>query len=322
MNLDDFKSALDDQGIKYRESGVSLAVQECPACGSTNFKVLFRVYGVNESDPFFGRCQRGRCEEGYSSIKYLTMMGMERADVLRAHGLDAQKNFESLIPNIIEEKPKEKKQEYIIVEPDVKKFIKISAWPDHPASKYAINRGVKECWFNDIMIDPVSNAVVFLVKDGDKVIGYQKRFVNPPSKNFKTQTSVGFTRSNHVLRFERKGNIVVCEGPFTALSAWEFGFDGICTLGSGMSEKQMDIIAEIAEKEGKSIGFACENDTAGRKSLNKFRNYMIWKKIKVFKVLPECGKDLNDSYTAGRGFIIDNSDNWSHGIPEINLFGV
>jgi len=322
MNLTDFKSALDQYGIKYKESGSSLVMQECPACGSSKYKVFF--YNTPRDGLFLGKCFRGKCEETYSSSKYLYMMGVPNHEIDKIHGHDSTHNINSLSPDF-NDQPKdvvEEKEEIIVVDKDIDKFIKISAWPDHPASKYAVSRGVTKYWHDEILIDPASNSVVFLVKDGNRAIGYQKRFLTPPYEYMKTQTSYGFKKTEHIIRFKNKGSILVCEGPFTALSAWEFGFDGVCTMGSGISDEQINIIVNIAKSEGKQVGFATENDEAGIKSFHNFRNKMYWHGINVFEVYPEIGKDLNDSWKAGRGFILNKSDNWGGpGIPNINIFG-
>ena len=101
MRLSDFQEILDKNGIKYYEGGVSLVVKDCPACGSGNFKVLFRVHGVEDVDqPFFGRCQRGSCLQNYSSISYLLKAGAPRNEVMGAHGMDPNESFRKMIPFI------------------------------------------------------------------------------------------------------------------------------------------------------------------------------------------------------------------------------
>lgn len=337
MDLDDFKEFLEEYGIEYYEAGQSLCLKECPACGSSRFKVLLRVHNVDldeDDGVFFGRCQRGSCEEGYSSIKYLLRMGVPKHEVLTLHGRDpiaALENFAN--PGLKPKKdelaftglesnnstPKEEPEKVI----SISEFHKISAWPNYPASLYAIKRGVTEHFYDEILVDVDVNAVVFICRNanGDP-IGYQKRFVKPTNPDMKTQTSAGWSKTKHILNYPNDGDILICEGPFTAVSAWSYGFHAVCTFGSHVSNQQIEQIIEIAEKTGKEIGVAAENDKAGLKAYKAVRSHMYWKDRKIFRVYPETGKDLNDSWQAGKTYKVETNDDWlGPSIPDVDFFG-
>ena len=336
MKLEDFKEILDEHGINYYESGASLALQECPECGSKEYKVLLRVVDVDENEPFFGRCQKGKCQEGYSSVKYLLKMGLPTREVFAAHGMDPQSSFDAIAG-----KKKEKQATITDAQParpayketviNLDEFHRMSAWPNHPAVAYAKSRGINDIHINDVLINPMANAVVFICRnDKGQPIGWQQRFVKPTNPEMKTQTMDGWSKTMHIMEYPGAGDIVVCEGPFTAVSAQFYGFHAVCTFGSGMSSQQMDLIAKLSEKTGKNIGVAVEMedrprkpDEASLKCYRKMRSYLYWMNKPIFKVIPEVGKDLNDAWQAGKRFERIDKEDWDGpAIPEVDFFGV
>ena len=319
MELDDFKDILEDAGVGFKESGQSLAVEYCPECCRKKYKVLFRVLDVEENRPFFGRCQSGSCGQNYSSFSYLIKMEVDRGDILAAHGQNPEKSLADL-----EHKTDftEVKQTEVIkpkADTDISKFFSAEVVPKHPSTRYAVNRGYVTRLKNLIKIDSDYGAVVFLVRDDQgKVLGFQKRFTTVLGHAPKTKTSEGFRCSENVLRFKNDGPLVMCEGPFTALSAWHWGFDAISTFGSGVGPKQMDLVFDIIQSENKEILVALENDAAGDKYYEKISTYLMWKDIKQPQViLPDVGDDLNDSWMAKESYHIEDGDFINPAIPNV-----
>lgn len=309
MQLDDFVSLLSDAGIGSKESGVSLAVEFCPACNRQNYKVIFRVRNVDEDEAFFGRCQAGSCQQGYSSVSYLVKIGLSRQAAMTAHGLDGQEALKQITLDggleVVETRTKlVKPAEKVFVDTDVSKFFDIANFPKHPAAKYAVKRGFVENHKDIMKIDTKIGAVVFICKDlSGKVLGFQRRYITVPEETPKTKMSEGFDRNSIVLRFARNDvPVVICEGPFTALSAWHYGFDGICTFGSNVSEGQYALLKRICGD--REVMVARENDGAGIKYHTKIANNFHWLKKEVKVILPEVGSDLNDSWVAGKSFSV------------------
>lgn len=310
MNQEDFTGALEDLGIRWREAGQSLVLQSCPACGSEHFKVHLRIERERDSEPFMGRCYAGRCQENYSSFKYLLMSGMDYLEVARIHGRDPMAALGGLSPDVDELIGLVSKEERVpevreyVPEVDISGFFRLGDWLEHPAAVYALRRGARpehEC----VMIDPAANAVVFVVRDGGKAVGYQKRFVQPISPKLKTKSSDGFDKTGNLLHFPLDGaKIVVCEGPFTAIAAWHFGYYALCTFGSSVSEEQIKKIVELADRLKQPVGVAFDLDDAGRKGLARIRSGMFWQDMGCFKVvvdapdLPE-GFDLSNAFEKG-----------------------
>ncbi|EFX62178.1 hypothetical protein DAPPUDRAFT_337321 [Daphnia pulex] len=307
FELEDFQYTLDELGITWRVSGKSLAIRDCPACGNQNYKVLFNLHAHEEGDEqFFGRCLKGSCQERYSSIKYLVMSGMSRQEALSAHNVDPTKMMNQAFT--ADEKPQVNN-----IIPEIKSIIDTSQFcniedaPDHFVSKYAKRRGYIDKYQDKIKIDLNDNSVVFLVFDDDLCIEYQKRFVSPTA-NPKTKMSPGFKRER-LLTFHGGPGLVICEGPFTALSAAHYGFTGICTFGSDISKAYLDAIIQLAQKRSEPLYYALESDdAASNKGLSKFRSKVAWLGKEFSIIKPEIGKDLNDSWQAGRGYTIEADD--------------
>jgi DNA primase len=135
----------------------------------------------------------------------------------------------------------------------------------------------------------------------------------------KVKSAKGFKKTQHILEFPGAGDIMVCEGPFTGLSAWHFGFHAVVTFGSGVSEQQLALIAALARKTGKRVGVAFDEDKAGRKGYRTVKLGMYHEKIPTFRIRPETGNDLNDSWKAGKGIrrIADSKEDIT--IPELEL---
>lgn len=330
--LEDFELALDEIGVKHRRSGVSLVAQDCPACGSNEFKVHFRA--EEDKEVLFGRCYAGRCQENYSSFKYLLLSDLEYDEVCRIHGRDPVRALGGLSPDVdellgmVSKEPArpslpDPTQESEIC--DISSFFKLADWPEHPASQYAISRGARP-EHESVMIDPETNAVVFIVRDDRKLAGYQKRFVNPVSPHLKTKSSFGFEKTKNILQFPRDGaKILICEGPFTAIAAWHFGYHAICTFGSAVSEEQIKIVVELAEKLKQPVGVAFDLDEAGRKGFARVRSGLFWKDKEIFMVKVtgddlKVGYDLSDAFRDGRK-VEEITTKWGGpAVPEIPEF--
>ena len=319
--LESFKESLNSLGVQCFESGVSLCVQHCPKCGRDKFKVLFRIVGVN-SAPFFGRCQSGSCQTNYSTISYLMALGLNKGQALAAHGMNPNAILQEMVDDTsiegiinVSHIPSKKQPEE--VDNDVSGFFDINDMLESSVSKYAISRGYVTDFKDIIKIDISTDAVVFVIRNDDGgVIGYQRRFLNPLSPAFKTKTSKGMEKTLHLLEFKQDKPLMICEGPFTALSAWHFGFHGVCTFGSGISQTQLENIEKI--NNFNEIYVAVENDEAGEKFFKKISSYFYWKNIPVYKAISPEG-DLNDAWKNNLKIIIEKKDSINPAIPDISI---
>jgi len=303
MELQALENFLDEQGVAYRLSGKSIAFKECPECGSQKWKVLLKVERDDDEKPILGKCMSGKCGQGFSSISYLIKMGIDRDAVFALHGKNPEMNLKGFLPelpNLVPQVPITKPVKEPTPEVDISGFFRFEEWPDHPVVQYSTKRGLpKELW-PMVRINHDSNSVVFLCYQGRKVVGYQERFIKPFDPNMKTKTSYGFLVSEFVLEFPNPGKkILVCEGPFTAVAAFVFGYHAICTFGSAMGEKQIARIIAASEANGQPIGMAAESDKAGFKAFDRLSKHLFWKNINIFKVVSD-EKDLNDALVNGK----------------------
>lgn len=310
MTLDEFTEFLDSHGIHYKVAQNSIVMRDCPHCNSNKEKVWFFKERRSEEMPFFGQCMK--CEAKMSSSSYLISVGIDKGAVNRLHGraLGLGGEFKlDVLPalNLFgdhDDAETEDEQLKPIEPVDVSAFVSIEAMPDHPASKYAISRGWTPIQKKDILIDYFSSAVVFVVRHNGESVGFQRRFLNPTDPDRKTLSSLGFQKNRFTIEYPNDGDILVCEGPFTALSAWHFGYHAVCTFGSGVGDEQIKKIAEIAESTGKSVAVAFDLDSAGRKGYAKVRSRLFERGVSVYRVKAEEGNDLNDSWKAGKGVVV------------------
>lgn len=338
--LDNFTNALDDLGIDSRTSGQSLAVELCPECGRTKFKVLFRVVGVDDEvedgHPFMGRCLSGSCNQNFSSKTYLLAAGMDYGQICEIHGTDPQKNYQKMALvaenfELFNKDPVIAKNETVAQKPkeyDISKFFKLELLGEnHPITLYAKKRGYHPAMHNMIRGEISTGSVVFLCRQPGtgEVIGYQKRFIAVPPWGHKTDTAPGFDAAQNIFRLKNQKNptIAVCEGPFTAVAARRYGFDSVCTFGSAMSDTHKKMIYEIY-KEKKShfgsdakIAVAKDQDAAGIKYFNKLASFLYWNdEIQALvEIVPEYGSDLNDAWMAGAGYQCIQSVDYNPALP-------
>ena len=320
MEIADFKIALEDLGIEFRESGQSIVLKHCPECGSSKYKVHLRAN--LENGMLFGRCYAGSCQTNYSSIKYLLKSGISYSEAMKIHGFDAEESLKQMAPIprldvVPAEKVAEDKEEV----PDISIFFPLKLMKGHPAYDYAIKRGVS-LEMADVRIDHKECAVVFLVKENDTVVGFQKRFVVPDKEYIKAKSSNGFSKSKHILTFLNPGkDILVCEGPFDAVAAWRFGFTGVCTFGASVSEVQISKIIQLSVDNRVNIGLAFDQDEAGLKGASRIKSALFWMDKPCYEMVPSTGKDVNDAWVSG-GSLIKKEEKiqYNPAIPTITLF--
>jgi hypothetical protein len=316
VTLDDFLGFLDKHGIAHRTTQSSIILHACPSCGSEKDKVWLYQDRPYPNGPFFGKCMK--CEEKFNSKSYLIAHGIEVQDVRALHGFDGELNLDVMpVIDILGKNlaPSDLPPETI----DISDFVPIPSWPDHPAACYAIKRGFTPVFGDRILLDYAGSAVVFVVREGGQPVGYQRRFLRPPFPDMKTMSSRGFKKLEWVLEFPNEGDICVCEGPFTALSAWHFGYHAICTFGSGVGEKQISKISKLSAATGKAVGVAFDLDDAGKKGFRKISLSIFWTGSRVYRIRPEQGNDLNDSWLAGKGVVVVSSDEEDVTVPDLGI---
>lgn len=319
MEVQDFINFLTEHGIEHSTSGQSIKIKDCPECGAS-WKVHLRAQ--IENGLMLGRCYSGRCQTDYSSVKYLRLAGIPEIDIQRLHADDAQKTLEGIGNSLVLANQASSidllnsglaQQNIDFV--DISEFKYFLELDGHPAALYAAKRGAVPVFYDRIMIDPVSNAVVFVIFHNDVPVGWQKRYLEPKADMPKTKTSPGFKRDRYLLEFPGNGPIAVCEGPFTALSAWHYGYHGVCTFGSSVPVGQAKLIRQLAHNLQKEVCVAFDTDEAGKKGLDFLRKELG--PLITKEILPEYGNDLNESWMNTKGIIAKPLDTMA--MPELHL---
>lgn len=327
MDLDILKDFMDTHGVDFKEAGERIYLKECFECGNSKWKVSFRDPSNEKYKSLWGICFR--CSATFSTYSYLIDLGFDRKSVKDAHGFGSvmqesgDVDFTSLLIQEDAVKEKAAKAPYRPGRIDISGYFSIDSWPKHPASIYARARGVQEGLDRHILTDPETNSVVFLCIEDNVVVGWQKRFVNPFPSNFKTLNPPAdiFKKSQHVIEYPNHGPIVVCEGPFTGVAAWNFGYHALVTFGSGVSMEQIQKIGTVAERTGKPIYVSFDLDAAGYRGFFKIKNYFNRRDVEVLRLVPETGNDLNDSWQAGTGASLVHDDGWDSTVPILDVFG-
>lgn len=323
MDLEEFLGFLDTNGVEYHTTDRSIVFRESPCCGRADKIYFFKDSNDNGNGAFHGKCLK--CDTQWNSRSYLTEMGVDTGAITALHGIENLDTFALSTLPILDTGVNSKEHQVALIPEEPPKefstsgFFEVSDWPDHEAAKYAVSRGWTPEWKGALMIDIMANAVVFVCTEAGKIIGYQKRFVKPLDPKKKTKSVAGWRKTRHVMVFPGNGDITVCEGPFNALSAWHYGRYGIATFGSSVSERQVDMIAEIAKREGKDVGIAFDLDRAGRKGYRRLRLSLYWRGVTAYSVKPESGNDLNDSWKAGKGIIVTPPGTDDVTIPDVDI---
>lgn len=330
MKVDDFISYLDVNDVEYTTNDQSIILTEAPCCGGYRKIYLFKE--EHQDKPLFGKCMK--CDTGWNSASYLRELGHDNAAIDVLHGTADLGAVELAVGTAIgfdlmrADRPEA--EEEVLKNYEISDFYKVPELPDHEASVYAKTRGWVARFADDILIDIFASAVVFICREGDRVVGYQRRFLNPPRPDMKAKSVAGFKKTQHIIEYPNDGDIVICEGPFTALSAWHYGYHGICTFGAGVTERQIELVAALAKRTGKAVGVAFDLDKAGRKGLRIIRTGMHWHGIPTFRVRPAAAEgmingklkplnDLNDAWLAGAGITVITADKDDITIPELDI---
>ena len=138
---------------------------------------------------------------------------------------------------------------------------------------------------------------MFFFQARSLMYGTTPKYLNPSSEN-------GVKSSNILYPFDFEAeNLCICEGPTDAISLNLHGLNATCTVGSTVSNVQMQTLREF---EGEII-LTYDNDEAGRRGIEKFEKLRKKYLMPTFSVCspPEKFKDWNDAHTAK-----ENLYNW------------
>lgn len=251
---DKISKFLSENGIDFQESSRSF-ITDCPKCNKRKLYFskddgYFTCFhcaddGVKGKSPFYG-------------LSLLT--GLTKDDI--------KSKFE--FNDFPEEIVVKVKQEYNKPVYIPKRFISISHPDAKLGSEYILKRGVSltVAEIYNIKYDPEKKQVIFLVMDGDKIIGYQGRSVDPNCPKAESKyTSPGFQKSkNFIFQSNVRGDsVIIAEGPFSAIKFAKTGVSFVASMGKNISSGQIEKLKSL---DIKRIYLALDPDAV--KEMNSF----------------------------------------------------
>lgn len=150
-------------------------------------------------------------------------------------------------------------------------------------------RGGAGMYRNRLIIPFENNSVIFY---------FQARALDGEPPKYLNATGDWPKSSSVLYPFDtEEDHVVVCEGPFDAISLQLQGVNATCTLGCSISDLQVE---ELKSFEGKII-VGYDNDAAGRKGVNRFDYLRRLKRMADLHIChpPSEVKDWNEAHMKG-----------------------
>lgn len=181
-------------------------------------------------------------------------------------------------------------------------FYELSDWQtDHSHFNevilYIDNRGIDFTKYNIYLSEDVSHKlnkrVIIPCYWNDEIIGYTARAIDDDIKpKYYSHYEPNYVFNTNMQQPDSKF-VVVCEGPFDAMS-----IDGVAVLGNEVSEQQADIIDAL----GREVIVVADADKAGSKMIDAALKYG-WNVS--FPIWQETCKDVNEAVVKyGKLFVL------------------
>lgn len=157
---------------------------------------------------------------------------------------------------------------------------------------YLAQRGLSRatCTKFNVKYDAAHRQVVFPCYDiEDKLVMFARRSIDTKIFYMDENVEKPVYCLNHIIKNQIKAAIIT-EGPFDCLTAYEYGFPAIATLGT----PSLNQISHINNSCITTLYTMFDNDEAGQK-FTEFLKKRISKRILIIEVkIPQGKKDIND----------------------------
>ncbi|MTI95690.1 MAG: toprim domain-containing protein [Firmicutes bacterium] len=174
------------------------------------------------------------------------------------------------------------------------------------AFSYLNKRGFSKETIADFSLgfDSADNSIVIPINDGfGKPIGFSRRFLTPGDgpKYKNSRNDDVFNKGQLLYNLDKarkhiRDNLLVLEGYFDVISAWQAGFkNAVGILKDVLTEDQARLIARVTKD--KTVILVPDNDATGRKSVRKNRDLLLAVNpdLHIQVAVPSGeAKDLND----------------------------
>jgi 5S rRNA maturation endonuclease (ribonuclease M5) len=142
------------------------------------------------------------------------------------------------------------------------------------------------------------NRLIIPFENNSGIFYFQARALGDEAPKYLNATGDWPKSSSVLYPFDtEEDHVVVCEGPFDAISLQLQGVNATCTLGCSISDLQVE---ELKSFEGKII-VGYDNDAAGRKGVNRFDYLRRLKRMADLHIChpPSEVKDWNEAHMKG-----------------------
>jgi hypothetical protein len=144
------------------------------------------------------------------------------------------------------------------------------------------------------------NRLIIPFVENDKLFYFQARALDDRKPKYLNPfNSMGVKPSDILYPYnEKEDHLLVCEGPFDAISLQLHGVNATCTMGCNISDNQAEMLKDF---QGKLI-VGYDNDDAGARGLEKFEQLRLQKLMNPLHVceLPNPFKDWNEAHISGK----------------------
>ena len=115
-------------------------------------------------------------------------------------------------------------------------------------------------FYDRIMIPIVSNNGKIIAFGGRSTNSSEPKYLNSPESDVFSKRNILFGAYNVKKRKQNIDNIILCEGYMDVISLFRFGYPAVATLGTAVSEKQIDLLTKLS----KNIFIVFDGDQAGK----------------------------------------------------------
>jgi 5S rRNA maturation endonuclease (ribonuclease M5) len=158
------------------------------------------------------------------------------------------------------------------------------------------------------------NRLVIPFSDEGNIYYFQARSLGAETPKY-LNPSDGWAKPSHILYpyDESADHLVICEGPLDAISLQIQGVNATCTMGSSVSEIQVEQLKEFGGK----IIIGYDNDDAGKRGINKFDYLRRLKRMTDISIChpPSEVKDWNEAHIKGinlHSFVEDHTTKYDY----------
>ena len=115
-------------------------------------------------------------------------------------------------------------------------------------------------FYDRIMIPIVSTNGKIIGFGGRTTNSTEPKYLNSPETDVFSKRNILFGAYNIKKRKQNIDNVILCEGYMDVIALYKFGYPAVATLGTAVSEKQIDLITKLS----KNIFVIFDGDQAGK----------------------------------------------------------